>query len=121
MIMARFDFRLFIVSLLATGGLLCPFFCAEPGGVSKAFTSTDPVVVKARELMNSGKFKEAEGLLDAKSKDGEAVALRARSELADILRRTRWEYSLELPELVAKVKKSVPNATEREVAHWAEA
>ena len=91
----------------------------EPTGASAAFTSKDPVVLRALALMRSGKFHKAEDLLSAEDSQGDAESLRARRETLEILRRTRIEYSLDAPGLLAKVQESVPDATAREVERWA--
>lgn len=92
---------------------------SEPAAASLAFTSKDPVVRQALELMNAGKFNEAESLLATHAGDDSPEALLARSETADIIRRTRFEYSLDANGLLAKVRKSVPDATARDVERWA--
>lgn len=86
---------------------------AEPPAAAMAFTSQDPVVLKALALMKSGQFQKAESLL------GSAEARRDRLETLEILRRTRIEYSLDPASLVAKVRKSVPDATSKDVERWA--
>jgi transglutaminase-like putative cysteine protease len=91
----------------------------EPTAASAAFTSQDPVVLKALALMQSGKFKPAEDLLTTSDRPGDAAALRARSEALEILHRTRIEYSLDAASLLAKVRQSVPDATSRDVERWA--
>jgi transglutaminase-like putative cysteine protease len=92
---------------------------AEPPATSAAFTSKDPLVLQALDLMKSGKFSQAEALLAPNEAKAETEALRVRSELADIIHRIRFEYSLTSDELLAKVKKSIPDATAKEVARWA--
>jgi hypothetical protein len=96
-----------------------PVLAAEPPGASLAFTSQDPVVLQARRLMETGHFSRAEQLLSKRTSETPALATRARSELLDILQRTRFEYSLEADGLLAKVKAVVPDATAPEVARWA--
>ena len=92
---------------------------AEPPAASAAFASKDPVVLKALGLMNSGKFQKAEELLAAADSQADAEALRARRETAEIIRRTRIEYSLDEAGLLTKVRKSVPDATAEDVQRWA--
>jgi transglutaminase-like putative cysteine protease len=107
--------------ILAITALFSPVDAAEPAAASAAFTSRDPVVLKAMDLVKSGKFQKAEDLLRAADKAGDAEALRARKETLDILRRTRFEYSLDEAGLLDKVRKSVPDATARDVQRWAKA
>ena len=113
-----------LLSACAILTLAAPFqtsLAAEPPAASAAFTSQDPVVLKAMALMNSGKFQKAEALLGAAGRPGDAEARRARGEALEIVRRTRIEYSLDAPVLLAKVRKSVPDATAPEVERWARA
>src|ERR1039458_8403687 len=81
--------------LLTISASLSPVFAAEPTGASTAFTSRDPIVLKALDLVKSGKFQQAEVLLRAAESPGDADALRARKETLDIIGRTRFEYSLD--------------------------
>ncbi len=90
----------------------------EPSGASLAFTSHDEIVLQARKLFDAGKFSQAEQLLTASSNGTAADALRARTETAEIIRRTRIEYSLDADGLLAKVRKSVPDATAADVERW---
>jgi len=92
---------------------------AEPTGASVAFTSRDAVVLKALALVKSGKFLKAEALLNAPDAQADFDARRARTEALDIIQRTRYEYSLAPAELLAKVKKEIPDATARDVERWA--
>jgi len=91
----------------------------EPPAASLAFTSDDPVVRHARELLNAGRFEEAEDLLAQEDQHASAAVLRARGEMIEIIRRIRREYSLDADGLLDKVRESVPNATAAEVAAWA--
>src|SRR5664280_1175728 len=68
---------------------------AEPTGASLAFTSHDPLVVKAMDLMQSGKFHEAENVFYAHTGSSSLEIMRAQSEAIEIIRRTRYEYSLD--------------------------
>ncbi len=92
---------------------------AEPPAASVAFTSQDPVVIKALALVKSGKFKQAESLLNTADARADAEALRARQEALEIIRRTRIEYSLDPAGLLAKIRRSVPDATARDAERWA--
>ncbi len=91
----------------------------EPSGASGAFTSRDARVLEALELIESGNFQSAERLLSTADPQADAAALRARSELVEIMHRVRREYSLDSAELLAKVKKVIPDASAEEVECWA--
>ena len=97
----------------------CTLCAQEPSAASVAFTSQDKVVLAALELVRAGDFASAEELLARKDLDGDADAQRARLELVDIVRRIRFEYSLDPAGLLAKVKKFVPDASAEEVERWA--
>ncbi len=97
----------------------CELQSQEPAAASVAFTTQDEVVLDALKLVRSGNFASAEELLSQKDPEVEAEARQARLELVDILRRIRFEYSLDAAGLLAKVKKSVSDATGEEVERWA--
>ena len=97
----------------------CALDAQEPSAATVAFTSQDEVVLKALKLVQSGDFKSAEALLAQKNHEADADARRARLELVDVLHRIRFEYSLDSANLLAKVKKSVPDASLEEVERWA--
>src|SRR5205807_2073848 len=116
---ASFVSFLLFSSLIASIAAANAGSATEPAAASLAFTSKDPMVLQALDLMKSGKFKEAETLLsDRASQDG-AEALRVRRETLEVIRRTRLQYSLNADELLAKVRTSVPDATAKEVERWA--
>jgi hypothetical protein len=92
----------------------------ETSGASSAFTSKDPIVTRAFTQIANGQFTEAEALLSANSKAEDRTSPRDRREAADILHRIRIEYSLDADGLLAKVQKSVPDATGKDVDRWAQ-
>ncbi|MEY2428264.1 MAG: hypothetical protein QOJ40_1149, partial [Verrucomicrobiota bacterium] len=92
---------------------------SEPAAASHAFTSKDPVVLHALDLMKAGKFKEGERALAASDGRNDPEALRARNETIEVIRRTRLQYSLDMDGLVAKIRTSVPDASAKEVERWA--
>ena len=92
---------------------------AEPTGASLAFTSRDPRVVKAMDLMQSGKFQEAENVFKPHTGSSSLERIHAEDEALEIIRRTRYEYSLDAAALLAKVRKEIPDATTRDVERWA--
>src|SRR5436190_1706506 len=106
--MKRNTFLLTCCTLMATA-LFFSAQSSEPTAASTSFTSKDSVVVKAWDLVKSGKVKEAEALLASKITKGKPDAIRARKEAIDIIHRIRVEYALDFDGLVAKVKKSVPD------------
>jgi transglutaminase-like putative cysteine protease len=118
MMMKQFIRLLFVLvasSLLTTHAASA----IEPSGASLAFTSRDDIVLQASQLFDAGKFSQAEKLLASNTNGASADSLRARAEAMEIIRRTRLEYSLDAEGLLAKVRKSVPAATARDVERWA--
>lgn len=91
---------------------------AEPTGASAAFTSQDPAVLEAHKLMGAGDFRSAEQVLSAADPKADTAALRARSELIEIMQRVRHEYSLDAAGLLAKVKLQIPDASGEDVERW---
>ncbi len=118
--MKSISLLVFVFNITAMGAAI-PASASEPTAASLAFTSKDLVVVKAQELLESGRFKEAEEVLAANVDQGAPDARRARLETLDIIHRMRIEYSLDAEALLAKVRKSIPDATAQEVERWASA
>jgi transglutaminase-like putative cysteine protease len=107
----------FIAAFLVSTSVKTFSQSAEPPAASAAFTSKDPVVLAALDLVNKGHFTEAESLL-TDSKNGTDDALRARKEALEVIHRTRIEYSLDAAGLLEKVRKFVPNASPGDVERW---
>ena len=105
-----------IAAVMATGAATAD----EPPGASAAFTSQDPVVVEARELIQVGDFQSAEQMLSAPDPQADAAALRARGELIEIMHRIRHEYSLDSAGLIERVRKQIPDASGEDVERWAQ-
>lgn len=99
-------------------GVMAQSHAAQPTGASVAFDSHDAIVVRARTLMDAGNFKEAEQLLAA-NPGASAQTARERNELAEIIARSRYEYSLDAEALLVKVRQSIPDATPAEIGLWA--
>lgn len=92
----------------------------ESSASSSAFVSRDPIVLQARALMAAGNFKQAESLLTAWTQSSNRETARDRTEMLEVIRRTRYDYSLDEKGLAAKVREVIPNATDAEVARWAD-
>jgi transglutaminase-like putative cysteine protease len=92
-------------------------FAAEPSGASVAFTSRDPLIVEARQLMDSGEFTKATELLNsAKTADA-----RAGDELREVMARIRVAYSTDANAMLAKAKRSIPEVTANDIERWRKA
>jgi transglutaminase-like putative cysteine protease len=90
----------------------------QPTGASLAFTSHDPVTNQAIALLEEGKFAEAQTLLATDDGHASAEVTRAREEAKEIIRRVRRDYSLTAPQLVEKLKSSIPNVTDADIERW---
>ena len=85
----------------------------ESTGASAAFTSSDPVVKQALELVNDGKLKEAQALLA--SDDGNASeATQGAREEKEVIRRTRRDYGQMAGEFLVKL--NLPTLCFRDVS-----
>lgn len=105
----------------------------RPTGASLAWTSDDPVVLEARALVEEGTFARAEAVLDAslgaegggaetgRPDGGGAQAVRAREEMREIIRRLRNEYRLTLDDMVAILRRDIPDIEAADVERWREA
>ena len=90
-------------------------------GASLAWTSDDSAVKQAIQLLNAGRFAEAEELLRADDGDAGAEPVQARTEMLEIIRRLRHEYRLDERALLDKLRKSVPDASAGDLKRWRDA
>jgi transglutaminase-like putative cysteine protease len=91
-----------------------------PSGASLAWTSTDRVVVEARQLVERGLLAEAESVLASsltKSNLKDDVSA-ARTQALEIIRRLRIEYTLTADALLAKLRHSIPDAAAADLERW---
>jgi transglutaminase-like putative cysteine protease len=86
---------------------------SEPTGASLAWTSDEPAVVKARQLVLAGELKQAESILDDSTD--------AQRQTREIIRRIRQDYSLGEDEVLEKIRKGIPDATMDDVHRWRDA
>ncbi len=91
---------------------------APPAGASPAFTSNDPTITQARQLYIAGEYTKAEELLKPASTSKDAQVAQAARDLLEIIRRTRMDFTLDEPGLLAKVKRTLPDATADDVHRW---
>jgi hypothetical protein len=90
----------------------------QPTGASLAFTSDDPVVNKSMDLLSEGKFKEADAALTAPGPTTDPSTVQARQQMQEIIKRLRREFSLDENEMLARVRRSIPDATVEDLAKW---
>ena len=82
-------------------------------GTSAAWTSGEPIVRRARELVAAGRWAQAEQLVGA-SRVPSAV------EMGEIISRLRWEYGLDEAGLLEKVRKGIADVTAGDLRRWRE-
>src|ERR1041385_6166062 len=87
---------------------------APPSGASAAWTSDDPMIAKARQLVLAGHLSEAQGVLASPS----IAASSARDEMLEIITRIRQDYSLDASGLLAKLRPAIPDITSNDLERW---
>jgi len=87
-------------------------------GAADLFTSDEPVMVRVRQLVADGRLGEAEGILQAEQKADDPRRSRAAADGLEIIRRIRRDYRQELPALVERLRKSIPDVTAADVERW---
>ncbi len=103
---------------IATTGDVHAVPTTQPTGASLAFTTDDPVTKQALAMLNQGKFAEANALLAAQHGHANATAAQARTELSEIIRRTRRDYSANAGDVLKKIQLSIPDAAPADVERW---
>ncbi len=87
-------------------------------GAADLFTSDEPVMVRVRQLVADGRLGEAEGILQAEQKADDPRRSRAAADGLEVIRRIRRDYRQELPVLVERLRKSIPDVTAADVERW---
>ncbi len=87
-------------------------------GAAELFSSDEPVMVRVRQCLADGRLHEAEGILQAEQKAGDPRRKQAAEDGLEIIRRIRRDYRLELPALVDRLRKSIPDVTAADVEKW---
>src|SRR5215218_8644663 len=87
-------------------------------GVLSAWSSDDPTVAEARQLVAGGRWAEAEALLDQAPPPADPSAATSRREMRDLLARLRREYGLDADDLLRRVRQTIPDATAADVERW---
>jgi transglutaminase-like putative cysteine protease len=90
-------------------------------GASLLFTSSHPVAIQIRGLMEQGSLGKAEKLLGDTQEESDSELDPLLTEAADIIRRLRREYALDLSDLMIKLKDLIPNITADDIQRWREA
>ncbi|WP_428940691.1 transglutaminase-like domain-containing protein [Fontivita pretiosa] len=88
-----------------------------PTGASRAWTSDDPAIARARQLVLRGELAQAEQLLAGASD----VAPDQTAEMLDLIRRFRLEYNLTETQLLERLKGQIRDVTAGDLARWRDA
>src|SRR6185312_9832464 len=100
----------FIACLMAFVGL---YFCCQSGAKQSADENG-----RIKALVDQGNFSEAEKLLHAQVSDPAAPVTSEPAIQLEVLRRTRYDYALANKDVLAEIKKSIPDATQADVDRW---
>ncbi|HEY7119136.1 MAG TPA: transglutaminase domain-containing protein [Tepidisphaeraceae bacterium] len=83
-------------------------------GASLTWTSHDPVISRARDLIGRGQLAEAESLLRSTSSADPAAA----AQTIEIIRRIRLDYSLTPGQLLEKLKPQIADVQPADLDAW---
>ena len=81
-------------------------------GAAAAWTSKDPVLARARDLVGAGRLGDASGVLK------DARDTQAGAEMADLIERLRGEYSLDEPGMIAKLRPVLGEVSPADLRRW---
>ena len=96
--------------------LLGVFLCCLSG--AKRAAESDSTI---QSLIDRGEFADAEKALKSKIADPTAPITTKPAIQLEVIRRTRYDYALTDKDVLAEIKKSVPNATQADVDRWRKA
>jgi transglutaminase-like putative cysteine protease len=89
------------------------------GSIVAKQTDDDKAQIKA--LIDKGDFKAAEKRLQAEISDPSAPITSEPAIQLEVLRRTRSDYALTEKDLLAEIRKEIPDATQADVDRWRKA
>jgi hypothetical protein len=76
---------------------------------------------KIKTLIDQGDFAEAEKLLGAQISDSSQPVTSEPAIQLEVLRRTRYDYALTDKDVLAEIKRNIPDATQADVDRWRKA
>jgi hypothetical protein len=88
--------------------------------MSAAKQSTDQDA-KIKTLVDRGEFAEAEKILQSQISDASQPVTTEPAIQLEVLRRTRYDYGLTDKDVLAEIKKEIPDATQADVDRWRKA
>src|SRR5260221_14637149 len=83
-----------------------------PPGAALIWTSNNPLIVRARDMVIAGEFSQAEVLLR------QAPASPAVAESLETISRIRQDYSLSAADIIKKLSPSVRDLTAADLERW---
>src|SRR5689334_18893345 len=104
--------RLFLIVLSASCFGLFLFGAAK---------DASPSDVNLKQLIDRGDFSDAEKIEKSEVNDPSAPVTSEAAIKHAVLRRTRIDYPLTDKQVLAEIKKSIPDATEADVDRWRKA
>src|SRR4051812_12007041 len=76
---------------------------------------------KIKSLIDRGDFAEAEEILKSQVSDASQPVTTEPAIQLEVLRRTRYDYALTDKDVLAEIKKEIPDATQADVDRWRKA
>ena len=101
-----------IVVLMSIPSLAADDVSTPPTGASVAWTSTEPLIVQAREMILTGRFAGAERLL------ADHATEPAAAETLEIIRRIRYDYPLSEADVYQKLRPVIRDLTTADIDRW---
>jgi len=80
-------------------------------GAAEALFSSEPLIVAARKLIESGRFSDARARLDL-------APTKLAEELCEIISRIEVAYRTTPEQLLAKLESTIPNVTSEDLKRW---
>lgn len=105
-------FSVAIMNVMLLGSFLC--------AMSDAKQSTEQSA-KIKALVDKGDFAAAEKLLKSEISDVSQPVTTEPAIQLEVLRRTRYDYALTDKDVLAEIKKEIPDATQADVDRWRKA
>ncbi len=102
--------RVLPATILVCGALVAGGWAADPPPAE--------TLAQARAAIEAGEFKQAEALLRPLIADPTAPVTGEPAILLEIMRRIRLDYALTPEQMLAKLRRSIPDATAEDVERW---
>lgn len=90
-------------------------------GASLVWTSDDPVIRQIIDMLKQGSFADAQSMLASDDGHASPQVAQVRQEMRELIARFRWEYGQTESQLLAKLRKSIPDVSSDDLKRWREA